>query len=104
MPLSPNSSPLPAPLVGTNPSGGNPDLYSPLISATVTLTNTGAVPRAAVAHLPIVPFQSGVPSGTPPQALRGFEKLYLAPNGTAVISFAVTRRDVSYRDVLAQYL
>jgi beta-glucosidase len=102
MPLSPNISPLPAPLVGANPSGGNPDLYTPLISATVTLTNTGAVPRAAVAQLYIAPSQSGVPSGTPPQALRGFEKLYLVPNGTAVVSFAVIRRDVSYWDVAAQ--
>jgi beta-glucosidase len=68
----------------------------------VTLTNTGAVPGAAVAQLYIAPPQSGVPSGTPPQALRGFEKLYLAPNGMAVISLAVARRDVSYWDVAAQ--
>ena len=102
MPLATNISPLPAPLVGANPPGGNPDLYTPLISATVTLTNTGAVPGAAVAQLYIAPPQSGVPSGTPPQALRGFEKLYLAPGGTTVVSFVVTRRDVSYWDVAAK--
>ena len=100
--LSTNVSPLPATVNGPNPPGGNPDLYTPLLSATVTVTNTGAVAGAAVPQLYIVPPQSSVPSGTPPQALRGFEKVYLPPSGTASVSFEVTRRDVSYWDVAAQ--
>lgn len=97
-----NISPLPAVFSGPNPPGGNPDLYTPLLSATVSLTNTGSVPGAAVAQLYIAPPQSGVPSGTPPQALRGFEKVYLPPNGMANVRFELTRRDLSYWDVTAQ--
>jgi beta-glucosidase len=102
IPLSTNISPLPAKVSGPNPPGGNPDLYIPLVSATVTLTNTGAVAGAAVPQLYISPPQSGVPSGTPPQALRGFEKVYLRPSKSASVSFEITRRDVSYWDVAAQ--
>jgi beta-glucosidase len=100
--LSTNISPLPVVFSGPNPPGGNPDLHTPLLSATVSLTNTGSVPGAAVAQLYIAPPQSGVPSGTPPQALRGFEKVYLPPNGTANVRFELTRRDLSYWDVTAQ--
>lgn len=97
-----NISSLPAPVSGPNPPGGNPDLYTPVLSATVTLTNTGTVPGAAVPQLYIVPPKSGVPSGTPPQALRGFEKVDLPPSGMAKAEFAITRRDVSFWDVEAQ--
>ena len=100
--LAKNISPLPAASSGPNPPGGNADLYTTLLSATVTLKNTGPVPGAAVAQLYIAPPQSGVPSGTPPQALRGFEKVYLQPNEMANVSFELTRRDLSYWDVTAQ--
>jgi beta-glucosidase len=102
VPLLTNVSPLPAPLSGTNPPGGNPDLYTPLVSATVILTNTGTTAGAAIPQLYVTLPQSSVPSGTPPQALRGFEKVYLAPGGTASVHFEVMRRDVSYWDVTEQ--
>jgi beta-glucosidase len=95
-------SSLPAPVSGRNPPGGNPDLYTPVLRATVTLTNTGTVPGSAVPQLYIAPPQSGVPSGTPPQALRGFQKVDLPPGGTARVEFVVTRRDVSFWDVGVQ--
>lgn len=99
---SANISPLPAAISGPTPPGGNPDLYTPLLRVTVAVTNTGPVAGSAIPQLYIAPPQSRVPSGTPPQALRGFEKVYLQPNGTASVSFEVTRRDVSYWDVTAQ--
>jgi beta-glucosidase len=101
-PVSANISSLPTPVSGLNPPGGNPDLYTPVLVATVILTNIGVVVGPAVPQLYIVPPQSGVPSGTPPQALRGFEKVYLPPGGSASVTFEITRRDVSYWDVKAQ--
>jgi beta-glucosidase len=100
--LANNASALPAPVSGSIPPGGNPDLYTAIISATVTVTNTGTVAGAAVPQLYVAPPQSSMPSGTPPQALRGFEKISLAPNQSAVVGFELTRRDVSYWDVQAQ--
>jgi beta-glucosidase len=100
--LSTDISSLPTAVSGSNPPGGNPDLYTPLLRATVILTNTGSVPGAAVPQVYIAPPQSGVPSGTPPQALRGFEKLCLEPKQTVSVNFEITRRDVSFWDVIAQ--
>lgn len=94
--LSPNVSSLPAVVSRPNPPSRNPDLYTPLLSATIIVTNTSTVPSPAVPQLYIAPPQSGAPSGTPPQALRGFEKVYPARKGTASVSFEITRRDVSY--------
>lgn len=97
-----NVSSLPAPASSSIPPGGNPSLYTVVVSASVRVTNTGAVAGAAVPQLYIAPPQSSVPSGSPPQALRGFEKVYLAPGQTAVVDFELTRRDMSYWDTDAQ--
>lgn len=101
-PIVRNVSSLPAPISGPTPPGGNPALYTALLSASVTVRNTGSVAGAAIPQLYVAPPQSSVPSGTPPQALHGFEKIYLAPNQSAVVSFELTRRDMSYWDVGAQ--
>ena len=100
--ISANISPSPSPVSGSNPPGGNPDLYTALVSVTATLTNTGTVPGAAVAQLYVALPQSAVPAGTPPQALRGFDKIYLSPNQNVVVTLELTRRDVSFWDVGAQ--
>jgi beta-glucosidase len=100
--LSTDTSSLPAPVSGPNPPGGNPDLYSALVVVTATITNTGAVGGAAVPQLYVAPPHAAVPSGTPPQALHGFDKIFLAPNETAEVKFELTRRDVSFWDVGAQ--
>jgi len=102
MPLASNLSAFPAPVSGPNPPGGNPALYTAIANTTVTVTNTGTVPGAAVPQLYVAPPQSSTPTGTPIQALHGFEKIYLAPNQSAVVGFELTRRDVSYWDVEAQ--
>ena len=101
-PLATGISPLPGDVSGPNPPGGNPDLYTSLVSVTVTVTNTGAIPGAAVPQLYIAPPQSAMPPGTPPQALRGFEKIFLQPGQTSSVSFELLRRDLSFWDVGVQ--
>ena len=59
--------------------GGNPGLWEVVLTATATVSNTGSVAGAAVPQLYVGLPQSGVPSGTPPKVLRGFEKVVLAP-------------------------
>jgi beta-glucosidase len=100
--LQTDVSALPAPFSGPNPPGGNPALYSALASVSATLTNTGTVAGAAVPQLYVALPQSAVPSGTPPQALRGFDKISLSPNEAATVTLELTRRDVSFWDVGAQ--
>ena len=97
-----NVSAQPLPVSGIPPPGGNPDLYTSLLTVTVTVTNTGSVAGATVPQVYVAPPQSGVPSGTPPQALRGFEKVYLQPNGSATLTFDILRRDLSYWDIITQ--
>jgi beta-glucosidase len=63
------------------------------------LTNTSAVAGAEVAQL-YVSHGSSV-MFTPEQELKGFEKVLLAPGETREVSFALTRRDLSYYDVVA---
>lgn len=63
------------------------------------LKNTGAVAGAEVAQL-YISHRSGV-MFTPEQELKGFEKVLLAPGETREVSFALTRRDLSYYDVAA---
>lgn len=38
----------------------------------------------------------------PVRVLRGFEKIYLKPNETQAVNFNLTRRDLSYWDVVQQ--
>ena len=82
--------------------GGNPGLWEVVVTATATVSNTGSVAGAAVPQLYIGLPQSGVPSGTPPKVLRGFEKVTLAPGESQQVSFDIMRRDVSYWDTGAQ--
>lgn len=97
-----NISALPPPLSGPRPPGGNPVIYETVATAIVTVTNTGEVAGAAVPQLYIAPPQSSVPSGTPPQGLHGFDKVFLEPGQAASVNFALTRRDFSYWDIVAQ--
>ncbi|KPI42161.1 putative beta-glucosidase G [Cyphellophora attinorum] len=82
--------------------GGNPELYAVLATVSVTVSNTGEVAGAAVPQL-YVSFPSGsVPEGTPVRVLRGFEKRQLAPGASEAVQFMLTRRDLSYWDVVSQ--
>jgi beta-glucosidase len=100
--LATNVTALPAAMLGPAPPGGNPDLYTAIFNATATVTNTGPVAGAAVAQLYLAPPKSSVPSGTPIQVLRGFDKVVLQPDESATVQFEITRRDLSYWDVVAQ--
>ena len=55
------------------------------------MTNTGKVAGYEVPQLYI---SRGGPYD-PVRELRGFEKLWIEPNGTATATFEVTRRDIS---------
>lgn len=81
--------------------GGNPALWETIYSASIDVSNTGAVAGAAVPQL-YVGLPSTAPAGTPPRQLRGFEKLHLAPGETRTAEFELMRRDLSYWDIASQ--
>ena len=82
--------------------GGNPDLYTPLISVNVTVTNTGkrkgkAVVQAYVGMPPgVFDSSTGEPVMFPPNALRAFEKVEVAEGDSKVVGLNLTRKDLSY--------
>lgn len=82
--------------------GGNPALYSPVATATITVTNTGSVEGATIAQLYVAFPQDSSPFGTPPQVLRGFEKVNLGAGASQSVMFSVTRKDLSFWDTGAQ--
>lgn len=95
-------TPLPADLPVA--PGGNPDLWTPLYRLSTTVTNSGDRPGAAVAQLYLgLPQPSSWEADpTPVKALRGFSKDVLQPGQSCEVHFELTRRDVSYWDVVAQ--
>ncbi|KAK1770940.1 putative beta-glucosidase M [Phialemonium atrogriseum] len=83
---------------GATVEGGPADLWDVIARATADVRNTGAVGGAEVAQLYV-----GVPGeGAPARQLRGFEKPFVNASGTAAVGFALTRRDLSVWDVVAQ--
>lgn len=88
------------------PPGGNSALYDTLATVSVTVTNSGSVAGAAVPQLYLAfPTDDGELSNltTPKKVLRGFEKTrVLHPGESVTVKFDLTRRDVSYWDVVKQ--
>ncbi|KFZ08204.1 hypothetical protein V502_09489 [Pseudogymnoascus sp. VKM F-4520 (FW-2644)] len=82
--------------------GGNPDIYMPLLTASTKVSNTGPVDGSTVVQLYVSLPQDSVPAGTPVRVLRGFEKVSLKQRQTTDVRFTLTRRDVSYWDVVDQ--
>ncbi|KAI1082746.1 glycosyl hydrolase family 3 N terminal domain-containing protein [Whalleya microplaca] len=79
-------------------AGGHPQLWDTLYTATIVIENTGNVAGSEVAQLYL-----GIPvEDTPARQLRGFEKVPLQPGERKTVTFALTRRDLSYWDVVAQ--
>lgn len=76
--------------------GGHPELWDVLFTVSASITNTGSVAGAEVAQLYL-----GIP-GSPLRQLRGFDKVFIQPNASAIVEFELTRRDLSVWDVVAQ--
>jgi beta-glucosidase len=96
--------------------GGNPDLYTTMLTVSATVANTGVVDGSTVVQLYIsLPqgykdHESGEHVDFPIRVLRGFEKIHLeaqkqeqgSDGNTQVVTFDVTRRDLSYWDATRQ--
>ncbi|KAF4633124.1 hypothetical protein G7Y89_g4995 [Cudoniella acicularis] len=85
--------------------GGNPDLWNVYANVSVDVTNTGSVPGKEVAQVYLgYPDVLGEASNVdfPVSVLRAFEKIYLVANETRTVNFNLTRRDLSYWDVVRQ--
>lgn len=90
-----NLSALPNPEIAII-QGGHPELWEKLFYVTAKITNTGDVFGHEVPQLYI-----GIPDA-PVRQLRGFDRLALAPNQTKIVTFPLTRRDLSIWDVVVQ--
>ncbi|UJO21588.1 putative beta-glucosidase M [Fulvia fulva] len=77
--------------------GGLASLYDYVAAASITVTNTGDVAAAEVAQLYL-----GIPNSGVAKALRGFEKHWIQPGGSASYSFPLRRRDLSVWDTERQ--
>lgn len=75
------------------------DFLSPLFKVSISVTNTGPVFGKEVVQLYLT---FPVSANSPVRQLRGFEKLSLQPGETKVAEFVVTKRDVSYWDVISK--
>jgi beta-glucosidase len=85
--------------------GGNPDLWNVYATASVDIKNTGSRPGKEVVQL-YISFNdvSGEAAHIdfPIRVLRGFEKVDLETDETKTVDFNITRRDLSYWDVVKQ--
>ncbi|KAG9248651.1 glycosyl hydrolase family 3 N terminal domain-containing protein [Calycina marina] len=85
--------------------GGNPDLWNTYATASINITNAGGVAGKEVVQLYVSFFDvagAAAKVDFPRRVLRGFEKIHLEPGATETIHFNLTRRDLSYWDVVRQ--
>ncbi|KAK9461780.1 glycosyl hydrolase family 3 N terminal domain-containing protein [Lipomyces oligophaga] len=80
-------------------SGGNPALFDYLVNATAQVGNTGNLSGAEVVQL-YLSYPDLLNVEFPVKSLRGFEKISLQPNETSTVQFWLTRKDLSYFDVV----
>ncbi|CAF1050331.1 unnamed protein product [Didymodactylos carnosus] len=74
-------------------------LYDPVYTIKCTVKNTGNYYGSEVAQLYLgFPVQAQ----EPPKILRGFERVYLEPNESREVALVLTRKDVSYWNVVNQ--
>ncbi|EDU48263.1 BglX Beta-glucosidase-related glycosidase [Pyrenophora tritici-repentis] len=103
-PPTPIDPPSPLSDAGGGP-GGNPDLYTTILTASVSLENTGDKDGAQVVQLYISLPQNykdpetGEEVNFPVRVLRGFEKVELKMGEKRLVRFDISRRDLSYWDV-----
>lgn len=94
---------IPSPAGGDE--GGNPDLWNTYANVSVDIKNSGPRAGKEVVQLYIsyADIQGEAKSvDFPMKVLRQFEKIYLEPNETQTVKFNLTRRDMSYWDVVRQ--
>ncbi|KAL2067677.1 hypothetical protein VTL71DRAFT_15773 [Oculimacula yallundae] len=77
--------------------GGIASLWEKAVEVRARIENVGEVSAAEVAQLYL-----GIPGG-PIKVLRGFEKLLLHPSSDGLVSFPLTRRDISSWSVEDQH-
>ncbi|RSM13270.1 hypothetical protein CDV31_005974 [Fusarium ambrosium] len=82
--------------------GGNPNLWEALYQVQVAVKNDGAIAGSAVPQLYLALPDVSAQGNTPKSVLRGFDKVYLQPGETKTVTFDLTRRDISYWDVISQ--
>lgn len=87
--------------------GGNPDLWAVHLAVSVDVTNTGDKTGKAVPQLYITyPEENNPNEGErlqfAPRSLRGFAKMEIRPGEMLTHTFNLTRRDLSYWDVVGQ--
>ncbi|KAG9230706.1 glycoside hydrolase superfamily [Amylocarpus encephaloides] len=85
--------------------GGNPDLWNVYATASVDIKNTGSREGQEVVQL-YLSYVDVAGEATkvdfPVRVLRAFEKISLAKDEMKTVTFNLTRRDLSYWDVLRQ--
>lgn len=90
--------------------GGNPDLYTPVLTVSASIRNTGPVDGSAVVQVYVSFPENYTDSVTgkgvefPIRVLRGFEKVFLKnaqgnEGEKKDVEFELTRKDLSYWDV-----
>lgn len=87
--------------------GGNPDLYTPLLSVSAMLANSGnmtgqSVVQCYISYPEHVQDQDGEVVDMPVRVLRSFEKIDLGVQKQEQVEFELTRRDLSFWDVKRQ--
>ncbi|KAJ6529518.1 glycoside hydrolase superfamily [Mycena vulgaris] len=82
-----------------NPLGGPSALYSPILSVSFRVQNTGSLAGNEVSQLYIT-FPAD--SGEPPKVLRGFSRTFLGRGQNKVVSIPLRLKDVSVWDVGSQ--
>lgn len=82
--------------------GGNPDLWEVYVTVSAEVKNTGSVKGKAVPQLYMSYPEGGGDIDFPVKVLRGFEKIELEKGESTTVEFDLTRRDLSYWDVVEQ--
>lgn len=85
--------------------GGNPDLWNVYATVSVDLKNTGSRAGKEVAQLYLSYAEvtgDAAKVDFPEKVLRGFEKVHLEKDEVKTVRFNLTRRDLSYWDVVQQ--
>lgn len=85
--------------------GGNPDLWTVHVTVSVKIKNTGSVAGKVVPQLYLSYPEQSEASDTidfPVRVLRGFDKVKLDKGESKTVEFELTRRDLSYWNVVRQ--